>query len=180
MEIGSKIREVRKQKGLTLKDVARVTGVTVSLLSQIENGKVQPSLSSLWAISKALATPVAFFFGQDTTEPMSPVVRASEPRVVKTQNGLTYNLLSQKVAESNVELLRIEFEKGATTDGLHQHDGFECGLVLEGKLEVVTDTDRHILNKGDSITLDSTAPHDMRNIAEGVTTVIWTNTHPTL
>jgi transcriptional regulator with XRE-family HTH domain len=179
MELGTTIRRIRKEKLLTLKDVARMTNLTESLLSQIENNKAQPSITSLMAISKALNTPIAYFFDQDESQLQSPVLRSSERPVVHTKSGITYYLLSQNVEEVQIEMLYAEYAKGASTEVLHTHTGYECGIVLEGKLEVRLNEERYILNRGDSITIASDQPHDVINIYEGVSTAIWVNNPPT-
>lgn len=179
MQIGSMIRAIRKNKLLTLKDVARMTGLTQSLLSQIENEKAQPSIASLIAISRALDTPIAYLFGEDANRADSPVLRSSERPVVQTKSGITYYLLSRNVKEVQIEMLYVEYGKGAGTEVMHTHAGFECGLVLEGKLEIRLDEQRYVLNMGDSITIPSSHPHEIINIAEGPTKAIWVNAPPT-
>ncbi len=179
MDLGGTIRTIRKKKRLTLKDVAHMTNLTESLLSQIENNKALPSISSLMAISKALSTPIAYFFDQDESHVNSPVLRSSERPVVHTKSGITYYLLSPNVEEVQIEMLYAEYEKGASTEVMHTHSGHECGIVLQGKLEVQLNEDRYVLNKGDSITISSSQPHDIANIYDGTTVAIWVNNPPT-
>jgi transcriptional regulator with XRE-family HTH domain len=179
MELGSTIRTIRKEKHLTLKDVAHMTNLTESLLSQIENDKAQPSITSLMAISKALNTPIAYFFGEEDSHVKSPVLRSSERPVVHTRSGITYYLISQNVEEVQIEMLYVEYEKGSSTEVMHSHNGYECGIVLEGKLEVRLNEDRYILNRGDSITIPSSQPHDVINIYDSTTRAIWVNNPPT-
>ncbi|KKK60228.1 hypothetical protein LCGC14_3026470 [marine sediment metagenome] len=179
MELGGTIRKIRKGKLLTLNDVAHMTNLTQSLLSQIENNKAQPSIASLMAISKALNTPIAYFFDQDDNHTESPVLRSSERPVVHTNSGITYYLLSPNVEAVQIEMLYAEYEKGSSTEVMHTHSGYECGIVLKGKLEVRLNEDRHVLNRGDSITIPSAQPHDIVNIYDGMTTAIWVNNPPT-
>ena len=179
MELGSTIRKVRKEKLLTLKDVAHMTSLTESLLSQIENNKAQPSIASLMAISKALSTPIAYFFDHEDAHAGSPVLRSSERPVVHTTSGITYYLLTQNVEQAQIEMLYGVYEKGASTEVMHTHTGYECGIVLEGKLEVMLNEDRYVLNRGDSITIPSSQPHNVVNIYEGMSTAIWVNNPPT-
>ena len=179
MELGSTIRRIRKEKRLTLKDVAHMTGLTESLLSQIENNKAQPSIASLMAISKALSTPIAYFFDQEDSQAASPVLRSSERPVVHTKSGITYYLLTQHIEEAQIEMLYAEYETGASTEVMHTHTGYECGLVLEGKLEIKLNEDRYVLNRGDSITIPSSQPHNIINIYDGLTIAIWVNNPPT-
>jgi transcriptional regulator with XRE-family HTH domain len=179
MELGSTIRRIRKEKRLTLKDVAHMTSLTESLLSQIENNKAQPSIASLMAISKALSTPIAYFFDHEEGHTGPPVLRLNERPVVHTTSGITYYLLTRDVEEAQIEMLYAEYEKGASTEVMHTHIGYECGIVLEGKIEVRLNEDRYVLNRGDSITIPSSQPHDVVNIYEGVSTAIWVNNPPT-
>ena len=179
MKLGKTIHEIRKQKNLTLKEVARMTNLTESLLSQIENDKAKPSITTLLAISKALNTPIAYFFDQKESQFQSPVVRLSERPVVQTKSGITYYLLNPNIEGTPMEVLCVEYERGASNEMLHTHEGYEYGIVLEGKLEVQVNEDRYILNKGDGITISSAQPHNKVNLFEGKTIAIWVNTPPT-
>src|SRR6056297_4085464 len=132
--MGQKIREIRRGKKLTLRDVSYMPGLTESLLSQIENSKANPSITTLLAISKALDTSVGIFF--ETGEPATgPVVRRNERPVGKTSNGITYYPLMRGIESKAIEVLFGEFEPGADMAELITHDGIECGIVLSGKIE---------------------------------------------
>jgi quercetin dioxygenase-like cupin family protein len=156
-----------------------MTNLTESLLSQIENNKAQPSIASLMAISKALNTPIGYFFDQADSQAASLVLRSSERPVVHTKSGITYYLLTQNIEEAQIEMLYAEYEAGASTEVMHTHTGYECGIVLEGKLEVKLNEDRYVLNRGDSITIPSSQPHNIINIYDGLSTAIWVNNPPT-
>jgi transcriptional regulator with XRE-family HTH domain len=176
--MGQKIREVRRGQNLTLSDVARMTGLTESLLSQIENSKANPSITTLLAISKALNTPAGSFF--DTAEAKdSPVIRKNDRRLSRTSNLINYYLLTPSLEDSPIEVLYNEFQPGADTGDTIRHEGVECGIVLEGKLEVTIDGTVYILNAGDSITINSDQPHKIRNISDKTSTAIWIDSPPT-
>lgn len=177
-DLGNRMRSIRKQKKLTLKDVAHMTGLTESLISQIENRKANPSVATLFAVSRVLGVSIGEFF-DDTGSLSSPVIRTSDRSLVHTANGITYYLLNQQVSESPFEVLWAEYEKGGGTGEPIMHDGVECGVVLSGKLEVATGPEKYVLNAGDSITLESRKPHMMTNLWDGVTTAIWINSPPT-
>lgn len=176
--MGQKIRETRRGKKLTLRDVSHMTGLTESLLSQIENSKANPSITTLLAISKALDTPVGVFFetGEDTT---GPVVRRDERPVGRTANGITYYPLMRGIEDKMLEVLYTEFQPGADTTEFITHKGIECGIVLSGKIEVCVEDEIHVLNEGDAITIESTRPHKIRNISDQVATTIWIDSPPT-
>lgn len=177
-KLGSRMRTIRKEKRLTLKDVAHMTGLTESLISQIENRKANPSVATLFAISRALGVSIADFF-EDDGEQASPVIRTSDRAVVHTASGITYSLLNHQTPASTFEALFAEYQPGSSTGEVLTHIGNECGVVLTGKLEVSIGEDRHVLNAGDSITFESTTPHILTNLSDGVTTAIWINSPPT-
>jgi transcriptional regulator with XRE-family HTH domain len=176
--MGQKIKEIRRDQNLTLSDVAHMTGLTESLLSQIENSKANPSITTLLAISKALNTPAGTFF--DTAEPGdSPVVRKSERQLARTSNGINYYPMTPVDKGNPIEVLYNEFQPGAETGDEIRHEGVECGIVLEGKLEVTINGTIYILNAGDSITINSDQPHKIRNISDKPSTAIWIDSPPT-
>ena len=176
--MGQKIREVRQGQNLTLSDVARMTGLTESLLSQIENSKANPSITTLLVISKALNTPAGTFF--DTNESDNgPVIRKNDRRLSRTSNNIDYYLLTPSLESSPIEVLYNEFQPGADTGDTIRHQGVECGIVLEGKLEVTIDGAVYILKAGDSITINSEQPHKIRNISDKTSTAIWIDSPPT-
>lgn len=176
--MGLKIKETRLKKGLKLKDVAHMTGLTESLLSQIENSKANPSITTLVAISRALNTPIGSFFDSDGDN-QSPVVRKNERTVSRTANGIVYYLLTPHLEKMPFEVLYCEYQPEADTGEFITHDGIECGIVLEGKLEVRVEEEVHVLNAGDNIIIESSRPHKMRNCTDKTTTTIWIDSPPT-
>ena len=178
MNMGANIRRIRKEKKLTLKDVSAMTGLTESLISQIENEKANPSISSLMAIASVLNVPIGSFFEHDDNL-KNPVIRMAERPVVETKSGVTYYLLTPDIEHVPMEVLFGEYKKDGSTERLYTHEGFECGIVLSGKLEVTIDEKKHILYPGDSITIKSTTPHMITNLFDGTSTAIWINSPPT-
>lgn len=170
--MGERIRAIRKSQKLTLKDVASMAGLTESLISQVENGRANPSIATLLAISRVLNTPVGSLFETDSDAP-SPVIRSSKRPVVHTANGITYYLLNPNLDDTSLEVLYCEYENGAGIPDFITHEGVETGVVLKGKLQVEIEEEKYILNEGDSITIQSTRPHRITNLSEGLTTTIW-------
>ena len=172
--MGSKIRETRKNKNLTLKDVARMTDLTESLISQIENSKANPSIASLVAISRVLGVPIGSFFDNAAVS-NTPVIRKSDRSVSTTANGITYQLISRDFADCPIEVLWAAYDPSSSTEDFMKHEGVECGVVLKGKLEVAVEEHRYVLNAGDSITFESNKLHMLTNLSDRVTTAIWIN-----
>jgi transcriptional regulator with XRE-family HTH domain len=177
MILGNVIKRTRLEQGKTIKDVAKKANVTISLLSQIENNKANPSINSLMAIAKALNVPISSFF--DNHEVVtSPVVKSYKRRPIPTQDGVTFYLLTPVRKDLSIEFKYTVYEKGGTSGHYHTHQGEECGIVLEGRLEVIYGDETYILEAGDSIHLDSTKPHTMKNIYDGRTIAIWADSPP--
>jgi transcriptional regulator with XRE-family HTH domain len=162
------------EKQLTIKEVAERASVTSSLLSQIENNKANPSINSLMAIAKALNVPIGSFFDDLGPEPtFDPVVRADQRKILKTQSGVTFYLLTPELKNHVIEFIYNVYEKGGSTGDMYSHKGEECGLVLEGRLEITCEENTYILEAGDSIVLDSSKPHKLTNIYDGRTIAVW-------
>ncbi len=177
--IGAKIREARLRNKLTIKYVAEHANLTKSFISQLENGKITPSLKSLLAITGALNITLGSFFNSETIS-NEPVVRSGERKAISTKSGVRILLLTPDLNDRLVEFLFVIYEKEATSGIMHSHRGQECGIVLKGKLEVRANRQTYVLNAGDSISLNSDVPHQMTNISKGTTEAIWVNCPPTL
>jgi len=175
--LGTNIRLARVSRKLTISEVARSADITRSLWSQIENNKANPSINTLMAIAKALQVPIGSFFDEDNHLD-NPVVRAGERKTLKTRNGITYFLLTPEPSRHSIEFLYNIFEKGSSTEIFYSHQGEECGIVLEGRLRIDTDSEEYILEAGDSIVLLSSKPHKLTNVSTGKTIAIWANSPP--
>ena len=178
--VGEKIRTLRKQKGLTLADLAKKTGRSVSLLSQIENGNISPSFSSMQTIADALKSNLGQIVG---SEPFvkandSFLLEASARKILSTQGGVQHQLLTHGV-QLSFELVLIEIPPNFSTgEFLYTHAGEECGLLLEGSMIVETSKQIHHLNPGDSITLKSSIPHKLSNPGDKTAKAVWVNSAP--
>ena len=174
IEIGQSISEIRKEKKLTLKDVSVMSGVATSLISQIENNKANPSLSTLMALAKAFDVNVADFFIKEAPKAHGIVVRSSErPLIRQVVDGKLYLLNHELV--NGMEFLYCTFDKGGSSSTeleVHSH-GHEIGFVISGKLKVELGEEIYVLNTGDSITYDATRPHRITNMTDGQSIALW-------
>jgi transcriptional regulator with XRE-family HTH domain len=178
LKIGHKIRQARKKRDMTIKDLGERTSLTTSLISQIETEKANPSLSSLISIAKALDVTVGSFFDDEEVLD-NPVVREKDRKAIELSTGIKYYLLTPDLRKKHAEFLLGVYKRGTSTEKMWTHEGEECGLVLEGTLEVTVQENKFVLNQGDSIFIDSTKPHMLRNIHRGTTKVIWVDSPPT-
>ena len=178
--VGGKIRTLRKQKGLTLADLAKKTGRSVSLLSQIENGNVSPSFSSMQTIADVLKSNLGQIVGSDPFVEAGDtfILEASARKVLSTQGGVQHQLLTHGV-RLPFELVLIELPPDSSTgESLYTHAGEECGLLLEGSLVVETNEQMHHLKPGNSITYKSSIPHRLSNPGDKTAKAVWVNSVP--
>lgn len=190
--LGISIRELRLKKGLKIVDVAKATGLTSSLISQVERNIIAPSIETLKKIATALDTTVGAFFtnsqisennnstvsNNKKTTRLSPVVHPHERKILSPGKGVTFYLLNPDLS-GPIEFIYNVYEPGANT-GLRQysHPGFECGLILKGELLITIEDETYLLKEGDSITFDSQRPHSKSNLGKEPCICVWANTPP--
>lgn len=171
--LGTKIREVRQQKGLTLNELAEKTDVTASYLSQLERNIIDPSLSSLRRIAVALEVPIYTFL--DDTERQPVLITADKRQKLDLPNSaVTYEFLTPMAANKafNPKMEIIFFQlnpEGSTSEELLTHAADECIYVIEGELEAYLGEDKYSLKAGDSIYITENTPHRFRNPGSGKT-----------
>lgn len=176
--IGEKIRALRQSKQITVRELARLVGVTPGLISQIEHGRVSPSLSTLKKILAALGETIISLVEQEVGEQaLKGVVRKSERRKVIVRPGLTYELLSakNKAYSMFISYLEPDCDSG---DSFYAHEGIESGIVIQGTIEITLGDKKVILNEGDSITYPSTVPHRWKNVGKATAVGIWVVSPP--
>jgi transcriptional regulator with XRE-family HTH domain len=164
--VGEKIKTLREQKGLLLKDVADRTGFSAALISQMENHLVSPSLGTLIKLAKALDVRVGDFFGESHEDPYT-IVRKDEQKTVSrfaskegVKYGYSYGSLGFDLKNRHMEPFIITLEPATIkTSKTSTHEGEEFIYVLEGEMEVILGNHRDVLYPGDSIYYDSTIPH---------------------
>ena len=176
--IGKKLKAVRTDRKMTLQELAKLAGVTRSMLSQIENNKSLPSLNTLQLVSRALNVPMGSFF-EIVERPGTPVLKKKDRKRLQTRNGVTFYSLTPNMRSHRIEVLYNVYEPGGTTGPLFSHRGEECGIILKGQFEVEYDGRSHLLEEGDTVYLDSSRPHRIRNARDGQSIAIWINTPTT-
>jgi transcriptional regulator with XRE-family HTH domain len=186
--IGARLQGLRKQHRYSIRRLAANAGVSASLVSDIERGRVEPSISTLKALSGALGTTLAFFF-TESEETTGRVVAASQRDVIAVDGaprsqaarsaihtaGVRFELASPPDS-GTMEAIYGRYEVGASLGDAISHEGEEWGMVLSGRLKVWVGEEIYFLDPGDSIGFPSTIPHRMENVADEPTEYIWINT----
>lgn len=178
--IGQYLKQLRKEQNVSLNDVAKRVGVTTSFLSQVENGKATPSLSTLKNIADVLHTTISNMMGENVPTEHGPVLRKGEGRHLPDMNdGVEIELLTNPDPYKQMEPLYFTLKKDASAgEETYQHYGQEFLLVLRGTIEVMLNSTRYVLKKGDSMYFNSKTPHSFKNGAQSDTEVVWVVTPP--
>ena len=163
--IGREVRANRKKLGVTVADLAAATGISLGMLSKIENGNTSPSLTTLQALARALGVSVTSFFRRFEGEHRAVFVKAGEGVDVErrgTRAGHQYNLLGHIEPNASgvmVEPYLITLTKDSDVFPTFQHDGMEFLYMLEGEVIYRHGENLYHLTPGDSLFFDADAPH---------------------
>lgn len=164
-DIGQKLRQLRLKKKIALVDLGKHTGLSASMLSQLENGKLVPTLPTLARIAMVFDVGLEHFFADKRARRTFAVVRGAERlRFPDTPGspvpGFFFEVLAFGATEKNMSAYLAEFPK-REPPGIrpHQHDGAEFIHVLEGILAVNYQSEDHILKGGDSVYFDASEAH---------------------
>lgn len=190
--LGARLREERERRGVSVRGLAREVGVSASMVSQIETGKAQPSVSTLYAITSALGITVEEVFTPSAealaTAPnreaalealrgqrLGPLVRPEGRRVLQLDTGVTWELLGE-LPQHVVDFLRVTYPPGSSSSssgGLMRHPGSEYGHLLSGELQLTLGFEEMVLRPGDSVCFDSATPHRYHNQGTEPAVGIW-------
>lgn len=170
MTLGEHLRALRKQRGYTLKTVAEKAGFTASLISQIERDLVDPPLSTLGNISKALDVSLLALIDDDAfleAFDQNAVTRKDQwVKVGSAEFGAVHSLLNP-YKNRKMDVMLIEAEAGGSSGpGFHTHVGEEFEYVIQGIFEVEWNGKTYTLQEGDSLYIDSSKPHRWKNAGE--------------
>lgn len=171
--IGERIREIRKEKLITMSDLASRIELSQGMLSQIENGVSGPSLDTLWKLSNALDVPVFYFFKKLQRKPVEITRSEQQKSITMLHPNVHYRILSTNLSKK-IEILELSVDPGCFSElESLSHNGEEWGYIIKGKLEVLIEEERHILNAGDTIHFDSKMEHKFYNPNSTVAIGIW-------
>jgi len=161
--VGVRIRETREGKGISVRKLSAMVEVSASLISQIETGKVDPSLSTLRKIAIALDVPLFSLVLTDAAGP-TRIIRKHERRpVVFPKAGLKYEIIHSDLNKKMAVHIGTLSPEGATSETPLNHPGEECLVILEGTMKVVLGDEVIELQEGDSLYFDSSIPHRLYN-----------------
>lgn len=195
--MGERLREARQARRLSLRVLADRLGVSPSLISQIETGRANPSVSTLYAIAAELDVSLDELLFNDrrqpetaagaiaaggstatpagTMIPTAPVQRAATRHRIRLNSGVLWERLTT-LSEPGIEFLRVTYEPGGASsppDAFQRHPGHEWGYVMSGRLQVRIGFDEYVLEPGDAISINSAIPHRLATIGDEPVEAIW-------
>ncbi|TCP45764.1 XRE family transcriptional regulator [Tamaricihabitans halophyticus] len=160
--LGRRIRSARKERGLTSVELADLAGVSQGLISQVENGRSDPSLETLRRLAEALDLPLFDLFQETASHGVAVRRSDARPAVTTPRSEFSYAKLSPP--DPVLEVLRGRLRPGAVSSAQeHRHPAHECVLVEQGTLTVQVETEELTLGQGDSCAFDSRRPHRYLN-----------------
>lgn len=202
-DLGHRLRAAREQKNIGLRELARRLGVSPSLISQIETGKTEPSINTLFAMVSELelsVNEIVFDPDRDADRPSgetgppqnrtadlqtgqssrsdppgAPVQRSKNRTSISLESGVGWQRLTSQ-PDHNVDFLLLRYPPGSESTPPHslmRHNGTEYGYVLSGRLEVSIGFDTYVLDPGDSISFDCTQPHRFAAVGEEPVEAVW-------
>jgi transcriptional regulator with XRE-family HTH domain len=176
--VGAAIRTLRRRRGLSLRDLSRLTGFSISFLSLVERGQSSLALTSLYKVAKALDSDISHFFRQNgaapDTHPLPHVHRAGETSEIAIAGGnRTYRLLSGRAPDRVLEPLLVTVEPTESIEEPYSHEGEEFAYVLAGDLLFVVEGREYRLGAGDSIHFAASVPHAIHNDTGAPVQALW-------
>jgi transcriptional regulator with XRE-family HTH domain/quercetin dioxygenase-like cupin family protein len=202
-DLGHRLRAAREERNIGLRELARRLGVSPSLISQIETGKTEPSINTLFAMVSELelsVNEIVFDPARDaartsdkTTTPTrrpaarrahgpvsadapgSPVQRSGNRTSISLESGVGWDRLTAE-PDHNVDFLLLRYPPGSEStppQSLMRHNGTEYGYVLSGRLQVSLGFDNYVLEPGDSISFDCTQPHRFATVGDETVEAVW-------
>lgn len=177
--VGSRVRQLRKVRGHSIKELALRSGLSVGFLSQIERGLSSASVRALAKIAEALQVSIADVFPTEATGDDQQRVVASvkeRKRIELADTGAVKELVTPFTQTPHLDIFILTLEPGGGSgDEAYAHSGEEAGFVMEGGIELVVDGKKYILGEGDSFRFNSNRPHQFRNAGDKPARALWVN-----
>lgn len=163
--IGREVRNHRRQQGITVAELSASTGISIGMLSKIENGNTSPSLTTLQTLANTLSVPLTTFFKGFEEQRLAVHTKAGEGVELEregTRANHQYNLLGHIGANASgviVEPYLITLSNEADVFPTFQHGGIETIYMLEGEVDYRHGNKVYPLKPGDTLFFDADAPH---------------------
>ena len=173
VNVGERIRQLRRSSGMSVRALATKTGFSPSLISQVERNQVTPSIGSLERIAMALGVTLAKFFAEPDTNTAGIVRADARQKLVSTWSPVSIEALGPMDGSGKLEPVLLTLAPGGRSGRYPiAYSGERFALVLEGAVTLALGDEKQVLGKGDAITFASANPHQWENIGTGPAQVL--------
>ncbi len=180
LAVSARLRLMRQGREWTLQDLSARSGISVSMLSQLERGIASPSIRTLQRLAEIFGVTMGWFFDEAAgpVRGAAWVQRWTQRRILDlAARGVRKEMLCS--GEGRLQLMMITIAPhGSSGNAAYTHAGEDAGTVLEGSLTLEVDGDAQVLNAGDSFRFAATLPHRFSNEGAVVCVVLWAVTPP--
>ncbi len=188
IDVGSRLRAARVARGMSQRELARKSGVTNGMISQIEQNQSSPSVSSIKRILDAIPLSMAEFFDENFDASPKMFFKASELREINLTRMLPLGSTDAEISLRQVgdtsrhaiQMLYERYAPGADTGAeLYSHNGEEAGIVVSGSIEITVGNLKKTVEAGGAYRFDSRIPHRFRNVGKVDCVIVSACTPPT-
>ncbi|WP_459477971.1 helix-turn-helix domain-containing protein [Clostridium saccharoperbutylacetonicum] len=165
--IGNKLKDIRNKRDLSLEEVAKLTGVSKAMLGQIERGKSNPTVSTLWKIATGLKISFSLFIDENQ-EDLKVINQKDITPVIEDNDRMKLYPIFPFDANKGFEIFTIELEPDCNHVSTPHNEGVEEYIIVtEGEIEIDINNKIFKLQKGSSMRFMANCPHSYKNINQG-------------
>lgn len=171
--VGTNLRRLRGERGLSLEGLAKISGVSRAMLGQIELGQSAPTINVLWKIARALDLPFSALITAQKTVTGTRVLQAAKTKRLTSHDGsFSSRALFPFDEPRRVELYELELKKGGIEVADAHAPGTRENLVVsKGRVEIAVDGVVHVLGAGDAVVFEADVPHHYKNVGDSDATM---------
>ena len=168
--LGKNIMALRKKRGLSLDELARRSGVSKAMLSQVEQKKANPTVATLWKIAHGLEADLEQLLGRRSapTRAIEAVRRADAPVLPNTDGSCEIQVCSSLEMMEDLEMYYLRFKPGGLLKSApHFPRTEEMATIIKGRFEIDVDGEKATLRAGDHARFQVDVPHAIRHLGRG-------------
>jgi transcriptional regulator with XRE-family HTH domain len=167
--LGRRLRDLRRGRGLTLEELAGLSGVSRAMISKLERGEKNPTLVVAAKLAEGLGVTLSQLAGMEERREVVVVPRERRMVMRDPETGFERQLLSPNLVGRGIEFIRIEIPEGSTSGEFPPHrKGVEEHIVVErGSLRTILEGEEYLLREGDALYFEADVPHRFDNAGEG-------------
>jgi transcriptional regulator with XRE-family HTH domain len=169
--VGSRLRRLRHEQGLTIRSLAEKCGISMNTLSLVENNRTSPSVHTLNLLANGLGVPLVTLFEQEKIEPALVYQHAGERQAIRFANG-TAEKLGQGLPPLGAEPIVVTLDVDSRNSEEISHEGREFIYCLEGEVTCLVAGQSYVLKTGDSLLFDAGTPHRWENTHSALTRLL--------